>query len=249
MLEYEKVLEKQKFKEMNSKGKFEHVREYYRWHIISGIFAIIVVFSMLNHFVFNPPKTSSCQIMAIAPYADQEKTGIVSQIINKELPELNTDRKEVMFNTLMLGGQDGDPQRRMASQQKLTAMIVAKELDIIIANVDSMKSEFAKQGILLNLDDIYTEEEIKAMGYEPIRGKVDDDVADGDEELKEEHMYAVDITSNSELNNLVFGDDLGIGIAINSEKPEAAKKVLDYLLKEKLNIEEFIKLSEEKQAE
>ena len=60
------------FKELNNREKKEYIIEYYKFHIIGGIAALAVVFSLLNHYVFNPPRQVIADVTITAPYADPE---------------------------------------------------------------------------------------------------------------------------------------------------------------------------------
>ena len=238
MLDYEKAKEKAAFKEMNFKQKKEHIKEYYRLHIILGIVGIFLIGWALNHYIINPPKKASVNITFHSYLVDMDSFDPVEAELKEAFPELYTDRTHIEFIADSVG-LDNDADMEYASIMKIMAMIEAKSVDILVGGYDIMSSD-AYQSYLMPLDEIFTEEELQKIEQYGYKQEGADSsiiyVAPGDinesgyEYQLEPRMFLVDISGNLGLRTIICGEPTYIGFCVNSPRIEQAKEVFWYLL-------------------
>lgn len=150
-----------KFKELDSSQKKEYIWEYYKFHILGGIIALVICFNLLNHFVFNPPKQSAVDILVAVAYVEnqvfeEKKTEIV------DLVEKNSDNKTATMEALLFGNSK-DSQTQMIMTSKLVAKASTGEMDIMIVDAQNY-DYFNSQEIFLPVTEYLSNEEISKYG-------------------------------------------------------------------------------------
>lgn len=144
------------FKELNHQEKREYILEYYRFHILAAIAVVALVISLLNHFVFNPPRQVIVDISITAPYADPAGVDELQTKVKKYVEE-NTADKTALLEILYFSPQN-DPQLQMAMTAKIMGKASTGEMDILILDEDHL-AYFLENEVLLPLSDYLTEEE------------------------------------------------------------------------------------------
>lgn len=154
-----------KFKDLNKKEKLDYIIEYYKFHIIGGMIAMLVVFSGLNHYIFNPPKQVILDITITAPYMNQ--VGLEAlQAELKDYVEAKVDKKTGQIDLLTFADQQ-DPQVHMAMTAKLVGKASVGEMDILILNEEHLKY-FQDNHILQDLSLYISRDQMDQYGQEPV---------------------------------------------------------------------------------
>jgi len=137
--------EKKKLKEMTLKEKIGYIWEYYRMHIIGAVIVVIVAGSIING-IMNPPVPAYAGVAFYEIYLGENFEDILSRMMNEALVE-DTELEQVYVHSFLSGG---DPSAEMALAQKLMAMLVVNELDLIVAELEMIEN-FITEDIFMPL--------------------------------------------------------------------------------------------------
>ncbi|WP_105619892.1 hypothetical protein [Vallitalea okinawensis] len=234
MLKYEKDMEKEKFNDMDTRSKIQHIGEYYKWHIIGTIIGGLILFSLLNLYIFNPPATPSAQIVVAGAYVDQEATTAYELELREALPQMVTEEEEIMVLPMFFGSGPSDPSF-MAATQKLMAMTAANEIDILIGDEENMK-RYAERGYFADLDELMGQSFVETYSDQLV--EVDVII---DEEYDENGMpYATEVENQASLimvndsenlrSLLPASQEVYIGILVNSKRMDNTLEIFDYII-------------------
>lgn len=208
------------FKELNSREKREYIIEYYKFHIIGGIAALVIVFSLLNHYVFNPPKQVIVDITITAPYADPEGVEELQTEIKKCVEAKTADKTGLV--EILYFSEKNDPQMQMAMTAKLMGKASTGELDILILDQNHL-AYFMENEILLPLADYLTaDEQAEYAADSPVMG-----VKDG-----QKTAVAFAVPQDSPVGRLLPSDFQGyLAVYVNARDMELVKELLPILLR------------------
>lgn len=118
-----------KFNGLSNKEKAEHIWEYYRLHIIGTALALFFLVSLLNHFVFSPPRP---------PYVATAFYGVFAFRWDLERYDAAIDAwldTFVPFETsqsFSFNPSDTPDMYAAAVQQKFFILVAAGELDLMV---------------------------------------------------------------------------------------------------------------------
>ena len=204
--------EKKKLKDMTLKEKIEYIWEYYKLHITAAVIVVFIAASVINN-VMNPPVPSYAGITFYEVYISDEDNDAIKQVLTEALIE-NRDEYEIYMHHMVSGG---DPQAEMAIVQKLMAMIMVNEIDIIIAERDVFAS-FAYEEFLADLNRfgvVFPKELV-----------MESQTAENPELMP----YGVSLSGSPLFNALGITQwmDLYVGVAGNVDKPDHAVNILKF---------------------
>ena len=142
--------EKRKLKEMSRQDKLWYIWEYYKFHIAAVIGAIFLIY-----------------IIGTSIYNSTKETMVYCAVVNNYSEELNTDAFTVDFHDAMgyskkqevnveslYATYDGNASELvMATLAKLSALVAAQELDVMIADAENIDHYEAMDGFG-NLEEI-----------------------------------------------------------------------------------------------
>lgn len=158
------------FKELNNTEKVEFILEYYKFHIIGGLVGLVVIFSLLNHYVFNPPKPVIVDVTITAPYADPAAIEELQTEIKRYVEE-KTGSQTAQVEALYFSDKN-DPQTQMVMTTKLIGKATTGELDILVLDKDHLEY-FKENEMLLPLTDYWTEQEVALYAEQTITAQKD----------------------------------------------------------------------------
>lgn len=235
MLKYERDMEKKKFKEMDFKEKVQHIVEYYKYHILAGIITVIVIFSFLNMWVFNPRAVPSSSIVLSSQYVDGDGQSQLMTEIQTDLPELMTDNREVTVMSIPMSDNSMDP-TAMAMVQKMAALVAASDIDLIIGDEKTMRT-YAARGYFTEFKEVLDTETYESLKNDLIKSDVileSDYDEEGNMVIKEKEEREVLLKHNSSQlkQALPLEQDIYIGFMVNSKRIEDSVTVLKYLINE-----------------
>lgn len=208
------------FKELNNREKKEYIIEYYKFHIIGGIAALAVVFSLLNHYVFNPPRQVIADVTITAPYADPAGVEELQAEVKKCVEAKTADKTGLV--EILYFSEKNDPQMQMAMTAKLMGKASTGELDILILDQDHL-AYFMENEILLPLADYLTaDEQAEYAAKSPVMG-----VKDG-----QKTAVALAVPKDSPVGRLLPSDFQGyLAVYVNARDMELVKELLPILLR------------------
>lgn len=239
-------LEKEKLRDMKSfKDKADYIWEYYRLPIVSGIFILIIIGYIVNITIINPPDKTGVGIAFTHIMSDEERENSLK--VNSEQAINIGEGYEVSINAVPIGlSQDVTYEQGM--QQKILAMIVTGEIDLIIG-VNEFFYQNATESIFLDIGEVLSDNKYDGLRDKFITGLLPKEMVSPEIVAKSEiveHPSPLDNTDITEcierpvaikLNDCKVLKDLGYpvdGISIafisTSKRPEMTLKLFDYIM-------------------
>ena len=208
------TVEKKKLKDMSLKEKVDYIWEYYKIPIIGVTIFLFIAASIINN-IMNPPTPSYAAIAFYEIFIPDETS---NELISRLTKKLIEDPKEYQIYThsLIAGG---DPTAEMAIIQKLMAMVMVSEIDLLVADEEMFKG-FLAEGFFMDLNTvgITVPDELIISGY-----TIDD---------PEIRPYGINLGNSRLLYEvgIIRPERLNIGIIISSEATDNAINILNALL-------------------
>lgn len=144
-------LAKELFKQMSFKRKVAHIWEYYKIHIGIGLFLAIATISLINAIFINPaPKLYAGIAFYDIHIADINLSSWKQKLTEKVVPE--EENKEI--RCMAFYGSENDSTVKVDSWQRFETLLMAKELDVFVADEEDFK-ELVYQGYIINLDEYF----------------------------------------------------------------------------------------------
>lgn len=204
---------------MSFKEKTEHIWAYYKFPIFGGLFGLYLLFSVLNHYVFNPPADPVLDITVITAGGgiDQEDKEALIRTLGDVLVQ-DPKREKVHIEWLQVGNGK-DPNLNMATEAIMAGKNEVGALDIYVAEIDRFKL-LADGGFFVDLEAFGRE-----YGYEIPET---DDLVYSDEGGG---LNGIAVTEFSVLADL-FGDhkdDYYLGVCARSEQMPNSAVALELL--------------------
>lgn len=167
--------------------------------------------------------SDALQILAEAPYVDTEQLNNYAESFSASSEALTTAGKTAEFTDLSVGSSDSDPTLYGTSTMKVSAMIAAGEVDIMICSLDEAARN-ARGEYYYDLEELFTPEELAQIPEENLLSfdMVDDE---GNATGEKTAVCGVQISGNEALDNAMAGTDYGVFIISNTENLDLAKEV------------------------
>ncbi|MCT4544758.1 MAG: hypothetical protein N4A63_14570 [Vallitalea sp.] len=218
-----KKTNKEKFNELSRRQKVDYIWEYYKIHISAGIIAIIIIGSLLNTLVLNPPPKAAVSVNFMGKHLNSNNTQDIEDKLNSIIITKEMGNKKVFINLFnVMSGKNMDPQLDMATNTKFAANVSAKELDVLIIEKDKFL-QLVSLGTMLPLDEILSVEELDKLGEKIIEGKGENDTKN----IK----YGIDVTNNEKVKSIMVGNDKKVMCVVsNSQRLEESLKVIKWFL-------------------
>jgi hypothetical protein len=198
-------LEWEKIKGMKWKARIGYIWEYYKPHMAVGL-GIILVLCIIGQIIYRSQFETVLSVAVLnSPMGDSE--GMAADF-KKYLKD--TDKfHEITVDSSMIFGGDG--QSDYTSTMKLTTLIGAQELDVLVAPEEQF-NHYTEMEAFFPMDEILTEEEKEAYG---------DAVTE----------YGIRIGNTEKLQEfqMTVGEDAYLAVFINTENVENAKSFIKYI--------------------
>lgn len=231
-----------------TKQKISYIWEYYKWHIIVPILAIIAITSYIVTLVTRPAIILNGVMLNIHNIESADTNEILLTDFYKE-QEVDTKEEEITLNTNLYYSLD-NPSSNYESSQVLMAWLAAGQLDFITGDAVSL-TDLAYKEYFTDLRDYLTEEQFAK--YEPYFLYMDYDVykkrselmkniddasvielpdCTKPEEMKDPIPVMIDMSQSEKLKE-VYGNTsevLAFGITANETHKEMTIAFLDYLM-------------------
>lgn len=148
------------FKQLSRKEKRNHIWSYYRLHILATVVGVAIIFSFLNHYLFNPPKESGLDLTLLSEAVNQETYEVLRQQLVSQV-ETATDNKTAVVEHLSTYEQL-DPQQVMVTQSKLVGKISTEQLDIVVVN-EQYRDFFLENEVVIPLTEYLSSEQLTSF--------------------------------------------------------------------------------------
>ena len=209
------------FKEMNKKEKVKHIWEYYRWHILATIIAVVMIFSLGKTILFPEPPDEVDIVIAAQMYTSIERESVIQKF--KDEFKTGLDLTNVNWE---------DAQSSMVMVQKIPLMITTDEMDIFAASSDAYENFVQIYG-----EDMFTPlENIPALAslLEQYKDNLVtcDYVRDenGNKIATQEHIYGIRVDKLSNIPCIEANEEIIVGLTSKVKDLDKAIDMLKYIL-------------------
>lgn len=239
--------EREALKHGTPKQKLRYFWDYYKWHTIAAIAAILILIFSIREIVTRKDTAFYACFLNLTRY-DYTMDEAESVIAFAEFAGINTDKYKVFFDTSIQTGTgtiaDND------SSQKLFAYLFAAEIDVMVSDLDSILI-YAYQGDFYDMRDFLSEEQFAACqnAFYYIDGAVLAEVKAASESndlsyspvypdpllpdrMKDPIPAGVVLRDDNPLaKDYYFYEKKGaVSVLINTKRPELALKFLDFVM-------------------
>lgn len=237
--------EREAMKNGTPKQKLAYFWDYYKWHVIIGVIVLATAVS----FIYQAATRKSIALYAMLLNATEynfmeDSSGNTSAFA--EYAGIDESKYDIMYDTSVQLGSVDD----YTSAQKLMVYIAAAELDVIVSDSDTL-TKYAYQENFHDLRQLLTEEQLAAYqdSFYYIDGAVAEEISDASEagnydfvpdyadphrpeDMKDPIPVGIFLPENSPfLTNYYFrGDEVTVGVLVNTERPEQALAFVDFLM-------------------
>lgn len=229
----EKAARRAAFQALSPEKKREHIWEYYKWPILLGLLALLILCSTLHRQL---TRREPVLYLALANVS-------VGDTLERELTEgflssvgLDARRCEVYLYPGLYLSDDADTlnhEYAYASKMKLTGALAARKLDVVLMNGEAY-TLLSQQGYLLDMRALAGESAALLAENEVILSDNSLELALGEAEelhrVTETAANALSVSSLPLFRAAGFDGELYLGVIANTERPEAAAAFAQYLL-------------------
>lgn len=212
---------KENLESMNTKEKAAYIWEYHKVHICLFIFLAIVVSSLIYAIFINPAPKIYSGVAIYGDFVSDDKLLLLKNTLTETVVPENIN-KEVRFTRFYIN--ELDPMVEIEMGQMFEAMLLSKELDLVIA--DNMYfDDLLKSGYIVGMDEILSDSEIKELAGNVLYTKNPMDEHD--------RPYGVSLAESKIIKDVpeIDPNTHFIGFFRISDRPEESAKVLSELLK------------------
>ena len=206
----------EKFKAMNFRKKLEYIWEYYHWHFIVTAAVLIVAVSWIVGIVNN--RDPLLELEMINCYIASPEGEILQPFVEQQGLEYY-DGAVVINKQIQLSGEDES--KNYGSMQLLACVLAAGEGDLFFWDDRELLPPL-KQGVLSDLREILTEEELEK--YKDLL------IYCPDAETGEEYPCALYLEENPWIRENQYYVNCAAGVSVTADNPELAAEFLRFLL-------------------
>lgn len=209
------------FKEMNKKEKVKHIWEYYRWHILATVIAVVMIFSLGKTILFPEPPDEVDIVIAAQMYTNTDYNSVLQQF--KEEFKTGLDLMNINWE---------DAESAFVMLQKIPLMITTDEMDIFGTSSDAYE-DFVK----IYGEDMFTPlEDIPALS--DLLEKYKDNLItcdyvndeNGNKIATENHVYGIRVDKLSNIPCIDANEEIVIGLTSRVKDLDKAIVMLKYIL-------------------
>lgn len=212
------LTEREKLKTMNRQDRLWYIWTYYKLHICGTILAILTI-AAVGNVIYHNSFSTELHCMFLNNRSETElntaplEQDFAAYLGLGEKQEITTESTFISF------GEDAT-ELSYASMAKISALVAARDLDIIIGDKETL-DHYASMGGFLNLTD-----SLSAQTLALVQGRLYDTAG----EDGTSHAYAVDLsgTSFADASHLALDPPL-LGIIASSTHTDTAERLIQYI--------------------
>lgn len=210
---------KPNFKAMPLSKKAGYVWDYYRFHILGTIIALIIAGSVIHHYA--TLKDSVLDMLFLNAYTLDDDQAPFEDFMAEHGYD-TTDYEISVTTTLSFALEEGSYKQDYYSVQTVSALFAAGDLDIFTAP-HQIYNDFSSAGYAADLRDIFTEEELAEFDDIIIYTTLS--------ETGETFPSALNLEGNQWLiRNGYYDNGCYLAVAANTDNPELTKEFIYYIL-------------------
>lgn len=148
-----------KMKDKDFKEKWDYFWEYYKFHVMTAVVALLFIISGVKSMLGEKPTYLNVILVNSAPSSFENTLG-------KDFLEatgVNPSENVCFIDTTAVLNPNNIDEVAIATTQKITANIAAKELDVLGADYNNF-FQYAGQDVFADLSAYYSEKDLEAMG-------------------------------------------------------------------------------------
>lgn len=231
------------------KQKVEYFMDYYKWHVVVGILALILVVSIIVEVTNNKETVFYAGI--VNAYMDDEALEVIQEGCLSYI-EMDTSSQEIILDTSFYLDYETTSGDHVTYLQKLVTLVSTGTLDALAADEVSF-AHMAYSSMLMDIETVLTDEELELYAdrlvyidlevLEEIEALNDvgalseeypEYIIGSAEDMSEPMAVGFYIVEGTNLgDNLSFTEDVAvIGIVANAENLDNAKAFIEYALLE-----------------
>ncbi len=228
--------ETRKLKDMPPKKKAEYIWEYYKFHIIGSIAAIILISIFIRDWRENRKPVYLDMIVINSDIAYSEGNALRDDYIKYAGIDMGT--YNLSIDTGFVISESGMDQMSLANTEKIMALFAAGSVDLLLGP-DNMIDEYGAMNAYKNIEDILTPElrkKLEDKGYELYYTTVYEEDDSGKPVPTEKFLAGVYLDGSEYLNkNSVFnsqkdaGRRIVLAFAHSVKNTDNALKMLEML--------------------
>ena len=236
----EKAAQKAAFRAMSPAKKAEHIFTYYKWPIIFGLLALLVLSSALHRQLTKKEPVLYLAFLNVSAGEDAE-----AQMTEDYLAAAGLDarRREIYLYRDLYISEDADTlnhEYAYASKMKLSGAISARKLDLVLMNREAY-DVLSRNGYLLDLSSLLSEGDPALYAdlspflreNEVVLSDNSIDYLLGNEEAEvrvaENVSNALDVSAFPLFQNAGFDGEIYLGVIANTSRTDACLSYLAYL--------------------
>lgn len=224
---------RERFREMDTHAKVDYIFTYFKWYILLGVIALMVLGSAVYRQVTKKDTVIYLGLVNVSVGTDLE-TALTLDFL--EDTGLNPKQNQIqVYSGLYLSDESSaeNHEYAYASRMKLMAAVNAKQLDVVLMNREAYNI-LSQSGYLLDLSGCATE--LAPYLTENDVVLEDNSIEYQLNEADEHYMIAEQVVNGMEVSQLSifrkagFPDSVYIGIIANSPRYSVTIPYLEYLV-------------------
>ena len=241
--------EREALKHGTPKEKFAYFMDYYKWHTVVAVAAIIFVISLVTQIV---TRKDTVFYASMISGTELESAEAYKQAF-AEYISVDLNKNEILFDTSVRISSDNASQYTsdsMASKEKLLVYIASGEVDVFVTAPEILE-QYAYNSFFLDLRTLLSQEQLEK--YEPYFYYVDqaviDEMAAAQDAMDLDYApvypdpadlstmrdpipVGIYIKNADSLRESYYyaSDELVVGVVANSKRPETASSFIDFVL-------------------
>ena len=230
--EKEKAAQKASFQAMSPAKKAEHIYTYYKWPILLGLLALIVLGSVLHRQLTKKDPVLYLAFLNVSVGKDLERQLTADYLT---YAGLDARRQEIYLYKDLYISDDADTLNHefaYASKMKLSGAISAKKLDLVLMNREAYDL-LSQKAYLAELPALLKEDPALAAHLEPMLAEncvvLSDNTievllgeAASEEQVTQTSVNALAVSSFPLFQNAGFDGEIYLGLVANSPRSDAA---------------------------
>ncbi len=208
------------YDDLTRSQKIDHIWEYYKFHFIAGGLAILLVFMMLNHYIFNPPAETTLDVSVFGMYSQAEVLEELELALNGVIVKDGENEETVVDFFSIDEEQDHNTQQAMVT--KMIGKATLHDFDIMVFEGEFYQN-YLQEDTLLPLNDWI---DSGIINVDPSLLKKGSDL-----DYPSESVYLIDVSDHEGFRRMLNTDDtIYLGIFRISDHQEHIIEAIDYVL-------------------
>ena len=154
---------KESLRYMSTKEKIAHFIRYYKIPVIVACLVIGVSISIIGKFTFNKKPDACLQIGVRAQTLNPESIEQLPDYLAEKYPEMTEEGEKAFYSEQFFAGyKNYEAEEAMVVSNKLDACVAAGTLDVLVGDLETLRSEVGR-GVYMDLRNVFTEEELEKI--------------------------------------------------------------------------------------